>query len=45
MNLWILTEERPKADVLKVILNKFVTDRKYTAFIDKIRILPILEQN
>lgn len=43
MNLWILTEERPKTEVLEVILNKFVKDRKYSAFIDNLRILPILE--
>ncbi len=43
MNLWILTEERPKIEVLEVILNNFVKDRKYTAFIDNLRILPILE--
>lgn len=43
MNLWFLTEERPKNEVLKTILNKFVSDRKYTAFFDNLRILPILE--
>lgn len=42
MNLWILTEERPKVDVLDTILNKFIKDRGYTAFIDNLRILPIL---
>lgn len=42
-NLWILTEERPKYEVLKEILNKFVTDNGFTGFVDNLRILPILE--
>lgn len=42
-NLWILTEERPKYEVLKQILNKFVTDNGFTGFVDNLRILPILE--
>lgn len=45
MNLWILTEERPKIGTLELILNKFVKDRGYTAFIDNLRILPIIENN
>ncbi|MHB1665575.1 MAG: hypothetical protein ACYCT7_10030 [bacterium] len=44
-NLWILTEERPKREVIKVILSKFATDHKIACFIDTIRILPILENN
>jgi len=44
-NLWILTEERPKILVLKQILNKFATDRGFCAFIDNLRILPILEND
>lgn len=42
-NLWILTEERPKQNVLGTILRKFVSDRKFTAFFDNLRVLPILE--
>lgn len=42
-NLWILTEERPKLEVLRCIIEKFATDNHYAVFIDKIRILPILE--
>lgn len=42
-NIWILTEERPKNKVLEIILNKFVHDRKFTAFIDNLRILPIFD--
>lgn len=44
-DLWILTEERPKTDVLEIIINKFVNDNKYTAFFDNLRILPILEND
>lgn len=42
-NLWILTEERPKRDVIANILSKFANDYKFACFIDTIRILPILE--
>jgi len=41
-NLWILTEERPKRDVIHNILFKFSKDNKIPCFIDTIRILPIL---
>jgi hypothetical protein len=42
MNLWILTEERPKIEMLRHILNKFSTDRGFASFIDNLRILPVL---
>jgi len=42
-NLWILTEERPKREVIANILLKFANDHKYACFIDTIRILPILK--
>jgi len=42
-NLWILTEERPKRNVLKEILLRFAGDNKYACFINKLRILPVLE--
>jgi hypothetical protein len=42
-NFWILTEERPKRDVIANILLKFANDQKFACFIDTIRILPILE--
>ena len=45
MNLWILTEERPKIGVLKQILNKFALDMGFCAFVDNLRILPVLENN
>lgn len=44
-NLWFLTEERPKKDVLITIFQKFARDYGFTGFIDTIRILPILEGN
>ena len=44
-NLWILTEERPKRDVISTILLKFSKDHKFPCFIDTIRVLPILENN
>lgn len=42
-NLWILTEERPKYEVLRQILDKFVLDNGFSGFVDNLRILPILE--
>ena len=42
-NLWILTEERPKREVIAEILIKFAKDNQFACFIDTIRILPILE--
>lgn len=44
-NLWILTEERPKREVIHNILWKFVTDNNIACFIDTIRILPVLNDN
>lgn len=41
-NLWILTEERPKKEVLHTILQKFAKDNRFAVFIDTLRILPIL---
>ena len=42
-NLWILTEERPKREIIANILTMFAKDNKFACFIDTIRILPILE--
>ncbi len=44
-NLWILTEERPKKEVIEVIFNKYLTDNKIASFIDNIRIIPILNKD
>lgn len=43
MNLYILTEERPKISSLQFIIEQFLRDRRFVAFIDSIRILPIVE--
>ena len=43
-NLWILTEERPKRDVIAYILYKFSKDNKISCFINPIRILAILDK-
>lgn len=43
-NLWILTEERPKREVIISILDMFSKDYNLACFIDTIRILPILEK-
>lgn len=42
-NLWILTEERPKYEVLRQILDKFVLDNGFSGFVDNLRVLPMLE--
>ena len=44
-NLWILTEERPKREVIANILYKFSKDNKIPCFIDTIRILPVLDKD
>ncbi len=44
-NLWILTEEKPKREVIAHILFKFSKDNQIPCFIDAIRILPILDKN
>jgi hypothetical protein len=44
-NLWILSEERPKRDVIAKILYKFAKDHEIACFIDTIRILPILNED
>ncbi|ALU75141.1 hypothetical protein AUW17_07640 [Tenacibaculum dicentrarchi] len=42
-NLWFLTEERPKKDVLQTIFQKFAKDFGFAIFLDIIRIFPILK--
>lgn len=41
-NLWILTEERPKRSVLKMIFSYFAKDHNCGFFGDTIRIIPLL---
>jgi len=45
MNLWILTEERPKKEVIITILEKYLKNKNIACFIDTIRIIPILKNN
>lgn len=45
MNLWVLTEERPKIEVLQTILKKFTTDRKIGFFSSNLLIIPILKDS
>jgi hypothetical protein len=42
-NLWILTEERPKKEVIGQILKKFIKEKGISAFFDTLRIIPILD--
>ena len=44
-NLWLLTEERPKKEVLATIFQKFAKDYGFAVFIDSLRIFPILEND
>jgi hypothetical protein len=44
-NLWFLTEERPKNEVLQTIFQKFAKDYGFVAFVDTIRIFPILQDS
>ncbi|MBP8689149.1 hypothetical protein KBH77_02235 [Patescibacteria group bacterium] len=43
--LWLLTEERPKKEVIRTILERFAIDNKFVVFIDTLRILPILKND
>jgi len=43
-NLWILSEERPKAEVICRILKIFAKDNNIASIMDPIRILPILNE-
>lgn len=44
MNLWILTEERPKNEVLRAIFIWFAREQNCGFFGDKIRIIPLLNE-
>lgn len=44
-NLWILTEERPKTNVLEMILSYFAKDNECGFFGDNLRIIPLLDEN
>ena len=42
MNLWILTEERPKVEVLQTIFEYFAKDQRCGFFGCRLKIIPIL---
>ncbi|MFA4996493.1 MAG: hypothetical protein WC536_05125 [Patescibacteria group bacterium] len=44
-NIWILTEEMPKSNVIEVILGRIASDCKLPISADKLRILPIMEND
>lgn len=44
-NIWILTEERPKNNVIQKILEKIAEDYKYVLAIDEVRIIPVIKNN
>ena len=44
-NLWILTEERPKKEVLQMIFEYFAKNHNCGFFGDAIRIIPLLDEN
>ncbi|MBT4516997.1 MAG: hypothetical protein HOC78_03800 [Candidatus Komeilibacteria bacterium] len=44
-NLWILTEEMPKHEVIMAILKKLADDGNFSVKLDTLKILPIIENN
>ena len=44
-NIWILTEERPKANVIQKILEKAAEDHSFTLAISEIKITPVIKNN
>ena len=44
-NIWVLTEERPKKDVLETIFYRYSREKSIACFIDNIRIIPVLEND
>ena len=44
-NLWALTEDRPKMDVLKMIFNRFAQDLNVGFFGNELKIIPILNED
>jgi len=42
-NIWILTEEMPKNNVIQVILEKITVDFRFQTKINKLRIIPIIK--
>ena len=44
-NLWILTEERPKKEVIKIIIDKSSTIKNLNIVIENFKIEPVIENN
>lgn len=44
-DLWILTEERPKIEVINTIISMFIEENKFCCFVSPLRIIPILNGN
>ena len=42
--LWILTEERPKVEVVRWIVRRYLADLNITALVDNLRIVPLLDE-
>lgn len=45
LNLWILTEERPKANVIKNIIEIVFRKKLYDGLFNEIVIIPLLDKN
>jgi hypothetical protein len=43
MNVWILTEERPKKPVIEMIMRRLAQDRGLEVEVDKVKVLPIIK--
>ena len=43
--LWILTEERPKREVIEIIFTRFAKEKNIGFFASDIRIIPLVENN
>jgi len=43
-NIWILTEEMPKANAIQIILNKIAADNDFQVKITELRIIPIINE-
>ena len=44
MNLWILTEERPKENVIEFIIDKVKLDKNLDITYESIKIIPVLNR-
>ena len=43
-NIWILTEERPKRNIIGKIIELYLNQKKIAGFINTIRILPLIDE-